>query len=440
MRAVLLTAALAVFTGLQASAPSTTPGPPRIYSPDSGDSWNRLFAALLTRSVRTRYTSEFPDRGPFQQSPERFMGPAFAPPPPFGDRVSTRVFDRYEEGDRAIDALYPTFLGTSGPSDVLVEPRRSELVRALTAALGDRTPRTPLARALMQADLWSAYDGLAGVATSLRPMVERSRAAAPALDEVSGLIATLIGQIALTRAQIAALPDNYGRARQSMTLPDVFNGRGEWIEYVFSPVRMHDEETQYRKASRIMVRPVDRHAGTAAFLSALRHQFPLRSASGVALVEQLMLIDRTGHVVPSPLVQDVQLRTFIDPAGPARSTVVSEFELSRRRILSDPASGGFVRFDDRAEAYLAVSGNDYGFASPARPLHSEATITTLHVRCNTCHGGDGFHFMSFAIVGEERLPPPRALPQPNDERARMVAEKKESRDDFKRLVAAAFRR
>jgi hypothetical protein len=189
-----------------------------------------------------------------------------------------------------------------------------------------------------------------------------------------------------------------------------------------------------------MVRPAARPAETAAFLSALRHQYPLRSASGVALVEQLLLIDRTGHVVPSPLVQDVQVRTFNDPGGPGRSTVVSQFELSRRQILSDPASGGFVRFDDRAEAYLTVAGNDYGFASPALPLNSEPTITTLRVRCNACHGGDGFHFMSFSIVGEEQLPPPRALPQPNDERVRVVAAKKEARDDFKRLVALAFPR
>jgi len=435
MRAVLAVALAA--TVLFQGPPQPSADPPRIYSADPRDSWNQLFAALLTRHVRTRYTAEFPDRGPFQQSPERFMGPAFTPPAPFGAGVSTRVFDRYEEGDRAVDALYPTFLNSVGPREALVEPRRGELVGALTAALNDRAPRSPLARALMQADLWSAYDGLTVAAGFVSPMVARARGASPALDEVNGLIATLIGRIALTQSEIDSLPDNYARARQSMPLPDLFNGRGDWIEFVFSPIRMHDQEMQYRKAARIMVRPAGRPSDAAAFLSALRQQYPLRSASGVALVEQLLLIDRTGRVVPSPLAQDVQIRMFNDPAGPGRSTVVSEFELSRRRMLSDPASGGFVRFDDRAEAYLTTSGNDYGFASPAAPLNSEPTITTLRVRCNACHGADGFHLMSFSLVSEEGIPPPRALPQPNDERVTAVARAKEARDDFKRLIEAA---
>jgi hypothetical protein len=99
-----------------------------------------------------------------------------------------------------------------------------------------------------------------------------------------------------------------------------------------------------------------------------------------------------------------------------------------------------VRFDDGEEAYLTVSGNDYGFATPAQPLNSEPTVTTMRVRCGACHGQDGFHAMSFALTDAGTLPPPRALPQPNDERARAVAAAKEQRDDFKRLVAAAFSR
>src|SRR5262245_43346999 len=176
MRALVVAATMVVLAPPQAAQPPAAVDPPRIYSADPADPWNRLFAALFTRTVRTRYSAEFPDRGPLQQSPERFMGPAFAPPPPFGAGVSTRVFDRHEEGDRAIDALYPTFLGRTGPSEVLVEPRRRELVRTLAAALDDRTPRTPLARALMQADLWSACDELAPVGRCLRPMAERSHA------------------------------------------------------------------------------------------------------------------------------------------------------------------------------------------------------------------------------------------------------------------------
>ena len=69
--------------------------------------------------------------------------------------------------------------------------------------------------------------------------------------------------------------------------------------------------------------------------------------------------------------------------------------------------------------------------------HGPATIATLHTRCLVCHPPDGLGMMSFAVKEPARLPPPRALPEPNDERARYVAGKKEGRDDFKRLIALA---
>src|SRR5215510_13652529 len=102
MRAVLV-AALA--TAVLSQGPPLQPpaDPPRIYSADARDSWNRLFAVLFTRTVRTRYTSEFADRGPFEPPAQPEILPRW-----LSLGISTRVFDRREEGDRAIDALYPS--------------------------------------------------------------------------------------------------------------------------------------------------------------------------------------------------------------------------------------------------------------------------------------------------------------------------------------------
>ena len=129
--------------------------------------------------------------------------------------------------------------------------------------------------------------------------------------------------------------------------------------------------------------------------------------------------------MPTPIVSDVQIRAFTRGGrGTLLSTAASEFELSRRRALSDPSSSSFVRFDDEAEAYLSVAGNDYGLATPAfGPAgQTQPIIGTLRARCSQCHGRDGAHIMSFAAIDPERLPPPRALPQPNDERARAAAQ------------------
>lgn len=423
--AALALSALALIQGL----PSTRQPAPAIYSGRADDSWNRIFALLFTRSFQARFTDEFADRGPFELQREPLGAPAA--------RVSTRTFDRFEEGDRAVDALYPAFLNQIGPRDALKDPLHGDLTAALNAALADPTVRTPLARALMQIDLWSAFDPLFAIASAPHAGAgEKARAA-----QLTALLAKVIRHIALTPAEAAALPDNYENARRSMPLPDLFTSAGEWLEVAWAPFHIHDEEAQHRRFARVYMRPVSRPSGITPFLTAATRQYPQTAFSAVALVMRAMVVDTSGHVVPTPIVSDVQIRAFTrDGRGALLSTASTEFELSRRRILLNPSSGGFLRFDDRAEAYLSVAGNDYGFATPASfgpPGQAQPTISTLRTRCNQCHGSDGTHIMSFAVKDPDSLPPPRALPQPNDDRARAVALQKEARDDFKRLIEAA---
>jgi hypothetical protein len=429
MRAVL--AAVSLLALLQDPRPSTlSPGPdaPAIYSARPDDPWNRLFAALFTRTVRTRFTSEFADRGPFQPAPPDLI-PAFVFHQPA--MVSTRVFDRFEEGDRAIDALYPAFLNQTGPHDALREPLHGELVAALDGALADRTDRSPLARVLMQVDLWSAFDPLEAIQDG-----HDTAAARQAAGELTARLAKLIGRVALAPKEIGALANNYEAARRAEPLPDLFNPGGPWIEIVWGQDRMHDAEEQFRRSSRVFVRPIVRPPDTAAFLKTITTgpQPPVLAAT--ALVMQVVAIDRSGRAVPTPLIRDVQIRTFARDTSGAVTASMSEYELSRRRLLSNP-SDGFLQFDDRAEAYLATAGNDYGFATPDLAARKPPTIATLHTRCLLCHGPDGAHVMSFAVTDPALMPQPRALPQPNDERARYVAQKKEARGDFTRLVALA---
>jgi hypothetical protein len=401
---------------------------PSIYSRRVDDPWNRVFALLFTRSFQTRFTDEFAGRGPFELQREPLGAPAA--------RVSTRTFDRFEDGDRAVDALYPAFLNLIGPREALHQPRFADVTNALNDALADRTVRTPLARALMQIDLWSAHDPLAMIASAPHQDPEEKARAA----ELSALLAKMIGRIALTPAEVAALPDNYEAARRSTPLPDLFRRGGEWLEVAWAQFHMHDADAAQRRFARVYMRPVSRPPDIAVFLRIATREFPQTSFSAVALVMRAMVVDSRGHVAATPIASDVQIRAFTRAGGGTLlSTASTEYELSRRRILSDPASGGFLTFDDRSDAYLAVAGNDYGFATPAMgpPGETQPTIGTLRARCRQCHGGDGAHIMSFAVQDPERLPAPRALPQPNDDRARAVAREKEARDDFKRLLAAA---
>jgi len=128
--------------------------PEPIYSPDPHDPWNRFFYFLFSRRVQTRLSDDFSEGAPFRQEVEREGGG--------GIRVSTRVFERNEICDRAIDPLYPSFEVGAGSRLVLSDPAYSEFAGAMREALSERVQRPVIARALMQSDLWAAYDVLFG--------------------------------------------------------------------------------------------------------------------------------------------------------------------------------------------------------------------------------------------------------------------------------------
>ena len=428
MRAVA--AAIALFVLVLGQGPPPTS--PAIYSSRADDPWNRVFALLFARTISTSKTDEFADAKPFVPMPDYV-------PPYLQLRASTRTFDRYEEGDRAIEALYPSFITPRGVDHVLSGPPFQALGAALKEALDERTPRSPLDRALMQADLWSAFDALVPVTQgSPRPRMGRAQA-----EALLPLLGRLIRKLALTPAEIAALPDHYAAARASFGLPDLFSPRSEWMELVMGQDRMHDEAADYRRASRVFVKPLTPSADEGRFLASLPNAAnpPVAAA---ALVMETLLVDSRGRVVPSRLISDIQMRSIARDGRRGSSisgaAAVDQYELSRRRLRSG-AAGGFVHFDSTAPAYLAVAGNDYGFATPLRDHRGETAplLTTLHKRCGMCHGLDGANFMMLNLKSgpDHRLPPVVRLRQPNDDRALRAAAAKEARPDFKRLIEAA---
>ena len=404
MRA-LLAAVLGLFT-LTAGAVRVAPAPPSVYSPRPDDPWNRIFGLLFTRTIRV---APFPDGEPF---------------------------DHYEEGDRAIEALEPSFMTKRGTDALLSGTGRDALLAALRQALDERTPRPALDRALMQADLWSAFDALAHVTARTRDPF-RDRAAALLTP-----LAAMIRKVALTPGELAALPDNYAAGRAPLGMPDVFNPGSEWMEVVASAHRLHDEAVQFRRASRVFVRPIVRPADEPSFLASLA-EGPSARVHHAVLIMQTLLVDSRGRIVPTRLVSDVQTRQITTEGRRGSSAygdaIAHQFELSRR-LLRAGTNGGFVHFGSDAPAFLPTAGNDYGFASPQIDQGGAGLprLTTLKNRCGgMCHGSDGASFMTFDLTAPPRV---ARLRVPNDDRARAVAAAKESRDDFKRLIAAAFSR
>jgi hypothetical protein len=102
---------------------------------------------------------------------------------------------------------------------LLSDPTYAEFRKALEDAFRENARRSALARAIMQNDLWSAYD----ILYQFKHYKENGEnELAEHRLEVLGLLGRLIRKIALTPEEIRSLPDNYTAARVKYALPDLF--------------------------------------------------------------------------------------------------------------------------------------------------------------------------------------------------------------------------
>jgi hypothetical protein len=399
-----------------------------IYAADPHDAWNRIFYLLFTRTVEVRLTDDFKGVGPYE-SIDNVMGhPSLT--------VTSRRFERIESGDRAIDPLYPNFFNAAGAESVLADPQFTELKRALTEACAETTLRPPLQRALMQSDAWAAYDVLNWMRRIHGPTSDRAR-------EILPLLAQFIGKLALSSEEIAALPDNCAAARKRLNLPDVFNPASGFVEVEWFPQRLHDFTVNNRRAARVFLKP---ETAADRFLSDTnarirKHEDPLpdglRSLEGAALTTQMLLIDRKGRVVPSPLMYELQFRTSVrDARGAFKTAAVEEYDLSRKALLADASSGGLIRHGDDDPAYLPSSGNDFTFASPTigQQEAGPPILATLRRRCESCHFEATVNTFMMMQDPRRASPPLRQLQSASNERGLYVAGAKMKESRFNELL------
>jgi hypothetical protein len=446
--------------------------PQGIYVSDQNDAWNQVFFLLFTRTVNARVIA--PD------SPVLFSGDPNV-------KVSEKRISRVEDGDRAIDPLYPSWLWMNSLDfdfdgkaawKVLREPSYSRLITALEGVRLTARSRPPLARALMQADLWAAFDmvhaftrlapsGVEGLAPSevegprperstddVRERVQYARLLLPRL-------AMTMRALALSRDEIAALPNTYFASATAFGLPNILEDTSGWLEVRWWPERSHDRAAHYRRASRVFLQLNERPGDETVFLNGLRDGHGLAPASirSAALLTQLLLVASDGHVMPSSITYEVQLRgdaarhdVSIVPQFELRgdaardgASIVPQYELSRRLLLASPAAGGLVHVAANAPAYLPSAANDFGFATPPRVLGGPVEAT-LERRCEACHGaapGVGY-LMTFSQPigppraesrGPESPPAVERLPIADNVHGHDVARRKMEREDYRALLA-----
>jgi hypothetical protein len=394
-----------------------------IYSDNAEDPWNRIFHSLFTRTVKARLSDDFADSAPFVTLRESLI--------PL--KASTRIVERTENGDRAIEPLYPSFLSNAGVVQVLKEPAYTELKTALESALAEKDKRPPLNRALMQMDAWAAFDmifassGFQGPDNSL--LFQRR-------NEVLPLLARFILKIALSAEEIRALPSTYKDATARLHLPPVFASQGEWIEVQLHQHRMHDDSVDFRRSARVFFKPANPSLDKLKFLELIRNDLTFPEIDSVALVIQNLLIDSHGDVVPTWLASDVQVRKFMrNASGQPHDTEVHQYELSRKALLNRPGEGGLIEITDNADLYFPAAGNDYVYASPqlTRTGTDYPVLVKLRRRCQGCHGKEVGGIFTLSTQDPLPLPPITMLSPQENTRGWYVTGRKVEREDFKAL-------
>jgi hypothetical protein len=336
-------------------------------------------------------------------------------------------------GPGRLDVLY-----WEGTEHLLTEPSHGAAVRVLDRFIrvgGERLIRDPLKRALLQRDLWQLFDWAAMPGQTMHP-AQRA--------ELEQRLATMIRRLALSDAEIAALPDNYAATAANADLPRaLFAPDGEWI------TARSDDAAPGPLASRhtagfdghsvflVMVRLPQGRRQTVDYLNSLRDfEGPLVFARGQiqgapaltinpdvpqfpvgtqwALVRRLCVIDVQGHIRPTSLVESIQLRRYeaIEPlrvvhpggtasAGPPAQQMF-EFDMDRRHqgtlkaLSPDDADFQFVHFMSQGgDPFELPTGN--GARKPDPTAARSAALAT----CYECHSKAGI--LSVASFNRERF-------------------------------------
>jgi hypothetical protein len=425
-----------------------------VYDKDPDHLWNRLFAALYVRP------GEAPPAGQARriEGGDAYLDPLLWPETP---RFSA---------DRAVIEKTTLLL------DEFLEKKGAELV-------GD-----PLKRALFQHDLWAVHDRVAR---------QRPRTAVAKMHgDMLKKMAQVIRAVALSKDQIAALPDNYALALKSGHfaaehkfdpkidyLPsDLPKGPGnsttdDWVEITY-PAHVppyHTHDFGGRSYFRIFYRfpsgrkavldylkyvadeGVDKEHPDAAKRAVLKtkglRQIP--AGTQLALLRQMVVLDKDLKPVPTSVVQELRMRIYKnvegkdDPATTSGEGVnIYSYELKRALAFDGLRDGGLERQPNDLKVYrpLFHFNEDWG-----RPKGREGLgFLPLATHCIACHGhkpGEnvGVYSMTsihaaFSLAGATRNGPPgivTSMPADAPPQSLRAVEKVRSRQEYRLLIRQA---
>ena len=277
-------------------------------------------------------------------------------------------------------------------------------------------------RALLQIHLWKVFDktepyrwidGKSGEPKVAQRSYPDRRAA------LQPKIAALIKKLALTKAQILALPNTRVATVKSGSfatrhdpsdafkpfLPaDLYAEDSSWVclgdDDNPIPAPLHTKEARWRSIFITFMRLPEGRATTLQFLEKAKDgskKFP--AGTQFALVEQAFLISDEGKPVLSPLIASIALRAFLDvdrkfrKSGPPTQSL-AEFLMQPRQLMK----GNAVMKALNSREHRFETGE--GFFPPGRKDPFEKGSMPRRTRLNTCmgcHSGRGLDHVQTVI-------------------------------------------
>jgi hypothetical protein len=311
------------------------------------------------------------------------------------------------------------------------------LLDEFLASNGERLIRDPLKHAVFQNDLWAVFDWL--VKTS-----DGDSRARLALEQ---RLARVIRRVALTRKAIEGLPDTYALAESSRALVtptdpsqprppfphDLFSASGPWVAVASTVPMAPAHAAELAGLAFVVLWSVP--GGSSATLVYLRRlwDFPepyvsdeifqwsrdgelrvkpnpalpaVPDGTRIALVRKMLLIDDTGAIVPSNIVQSIQVRAF-----PGRQAF-SAFTMNRADLFAG-TSGGLrsIGADERDFITFSAQGAD--------PLEAREGAALVRGRvldgCPSCHQTE-FNPAIATVLSLRQMVRPSTLADPHHDR------------------------
>jgi len=384
---------LAAETSLPAAGDFSSLPKVTLYDPDPNHLWNRLYAALFART-----------------------GPGWE-----------------TSGMESLDLLLWT-----QTKHLIGEPSRTHAIRVLDEFLatnGENLIQDPVKRAVMQRDLWALFDW------SLRVGRIDDNAVTPKrVRDLQVRVVEVIKRIALTRAQIESLPDNYSATAAStgvsasgrtanpeeLSLPaDLFQDNGPWVcvgNAEDLAANDHVGGCEARSVFFVFMRLPGGASATREYIRSLSKALPtwlqgrlpegipvvpqMPVGTKVALVRQMLLIDNRMELVASHLTESVEVRAYreIAPFGLTltirnpKAQAVAEFVLDRPMLFAKSSFGLRKRKDDETDfgfgPGVELTGQD-PFESPK----DRTGMAPVMSSCIMCHSLPGI----YSVNSVERL-------------------------------------